>query len=129
MRFGKKRYYALGRLKRGQKNKTEERYENEILKPLLAAGEILWYCFEGITFKLADDTRYTPDYPVLNKHGLIEIHEVKGSLKFIEDDAKVKIKVAEEKFPFLFKLIAPKAKKNGGGWEEKIIGGLQEENV
>ena len=34
-------------------------------------------------------------------------------------DAKVKIKVAAEKFPFRFIAVAPIALKNGGGWNVK----------
>ncbi len=43
---------ALGRLPAGTKNKTEQAYEDEVLSVQQAAGEILWYCFEGMTFKL-----------------------------------------------------------------------------
>lgn len=113
---------ALGRMKAGKQNPTELRYENEVLKPALESGEILWYKFEAMTFKLADSTRYTPDYMVLTKDSILEAHEVKGSLTFIQDDAKVKIKVANEQFPLVFKTFAPKAKKNGGGWESKVFG-------
>ena len=113
---------ALGRLKSGEKNKTEQQYEDEVLKPALASGEILWYKFEGMTFKLADNTRYTPDFMVLNKDLTLEAREIKGSLTFIQDDAKVKIKVANEQFPLIFRVYAPIAKKRGGGWESKVFG-------
>ena len=63
------------------------------------AGKILWYSFEGITLRLADRTTYTPDFVVMLANGELEMHEVKG---FWTDDAKVKVKVAAEKFPFRF---------------------------
>lgn len=109
--------YALGRLKNGERNKTEKAYE-DMLETMLYAGEILWYKFEGITLKLADNTRYTPDFFVMNSNGILECHEVKG---FWRDDAKVKIKVAAENFPFKFIAAKQKAKKNGGGWNIEVF--------
>lgn len=114
--------FALGRLKQGEMNKTEKAYQR-YLDERMVAGEIIWWRFEGIKFRLADNTFYTPDFAVMLPNGEIEIHETKGSLSFIQDDAKVKIKIAADIFPFKFKLIAPMAKKNGGGWEIKEVGG------
>lgn len=112
--------FALGRLRQGEMNKTEHAYAVQ-LDAQKVSGEILWWKFEGIKFRLADNTFYTPDFAVMLPNGEIEIHETKGSLSFIQDDAKVKIKVAADIYPFKFKLIAPMAKKNGGGWEIKEI--------
>ncbi len=113
--------FALGRLKQGVMNKTEAAYES-VLRDRLHAGEIQWYKFEGVKLRLADKTFYTPDFAVMAKDGTMEIHEVKGSLKFIQDDAKVKIKVAAELYPFKFFLLAPIAKKHGGGWVTQEVG-------
>lgn len=114
--YGKnqKRMFALGRLKSGERNKSESAYE-EILKAKLHTGEILWYSFEGMKFKLADNTYYSPDFVVMNKDSEIELHEVKG---YFMDDAKVKIKIAAAQFPFKFFVIFVKAnpKKNSGGY-------------
>lgn len=115
---------ALGRLKRGIQNKTEAAYAR-VLELRRMGGEIAWFAFEGITFKLADDTRYTPDFAVMLADGTMEMHEVKGSLDYIQDDAKVKIKVANDMFPFRFFLVAPIAKKRGGGWQTKEIGNVR----
>lgn len=106
--------YAKGnhRTRNQGMNKLEKEYEIH-LERLKQAGEILWYEFEKIKFKLADNTFYTPDFAVMTKDGYIEIHEVKG---FWEDDARVKIKVANNNFPFQFKAIKKAAKKDGGGW-------------
>jgi hypothetical protein len=92
------KFKALGRLKAGQRNKTEAAYEQH-LELLKRAGEIIWYCFEGMKFRLADNTFYNPDFIVMRKDGQIEVHEVKG---FWMEDARVKIKVAAETFPFKF---------------------------
>jgi len=62
-------------------------------------GEIQWFEFDSIKLRLADKTFYTPDFLVLNTEGFLEVHEVKGHW---EDDARVKIKVAADKFPMKF---------------------------
>lgn len=109
----KRSLQALGRLKTGQMNKTESAY-CQLLELRKRAGEIDWYRFEGIKLRLADNTFYTPDFSVMLANGEMEMHEVKG---FWADDARVKIKVAAEQYPFRFIAVKPKAKKAGGGWE------------
>ena len=47
-----KKLYALGRLKAGVMNATEERYA-QLLESLRISGAVLWYKFEGVTLKLA----------------------------------------------------------------------------
>lgn len=96
----------------GTMNKTEAAYAAH-LEGLKILEQIVWYVFEAITFKLAKDCRYTPDFLVMLPTGLLEVHEVKA---FWADDARVKIKVAAEKFPFRFVAIRKRAKKDGGGW-------------
>ncbi|MEZ2694441.1 DUF1064 domain-containing protein [Hafnia alvei] len=109
----KRSLQALGRLKTGQMNKTESEYY-QLLELRKRAGEVVWYRFEGIKLRLADNTFYTPDFAVMLSTGEMEMHEVKG---FWTDDARVKIKVAAEQYPFRFIAVKPKAKKAGGGWE------------
>ncbi|WLT04997.1 DUF1064 domain-containing protein [Snodgrassella alvi] len=94
-----KNFYALGRLKTGQKNKTEQAYELEVLKPAMQDGSVSWYRFEGVKLRLADNTFYTPDYCVMRSDGTMEMHEVKG---FWQDDTRVKIKVAADMYPLKF---------------------------
>lgn len=107
---------ALGRIKAGQMNKTEQAY-GDALEMRRHAGEVLWYRFEGLKLRLADNTFYTPDYAVMLASGQIECHEVKGSPGIFTDDAKVKVKVAAEMYPFAFVVAYPIAKNRGGGWE------------
>ena len=106
------RNHALGRLKQGQMNGTEKEYAI-FLEAEKQRGAILWYRFEGVKLRLADNTFYTPDFSVMDLDGVIECHEVKG---FWQDDARVKIKVAAEMYPFRFYAIKKQAKKLGGGW-------------
>lgn len=113
-----KKFYALGRLKTGEKNKTEQAYEAEFLRPQLQAGAIAWYKFEGMKLRLADNTFYTPDFAVMLSNGQLEMHEVKG---FWQDDARVKIKVAADLYPFKFLAFSKLAKSKGGGWTAEIF--------
>lgn len=96
-------------------NKLETAY-SEYLFFRRKAGDILDYRFEAIKLKLAPSTFYTPDFMVFTNDGFIEIHEVKG---FWEDDARVKIKVAAEMFPFRFVAVT----KSKDGWKEEDFGG------
>ena len=113
MKIGKYSHYVKGRVRTIGQNRTESKYAQE-LELEKKSGEILWYAFEGIKLRLADNTFYTPDFFVMKKDGTLECHEVKG---FWEDDARVKIKVAAEHFPFRFIAI----KYTRQGMEEEIF--------
>lgn len=104
--------FALGRLRTGQLNKTEAEYA-EVLK---ARSDVLWHKFEGFKLRLADNTFYTPDFAVLLSDGAMECHEVKGHW---QDDARAKIKIAAELYPFEFIAVKKRAKRDGGGFEEE----------
>lgn len=106
---------ALGRLKTARRNKTESAYET-YLELRRRAGEVLWYKFEGLKLRLADDTFYTPDYAVMLANGQLEMHEVKG---FWRDDARAKIKIAAEMYPFRFLAVRPQ--KGGNGWDIEVF--------
>ncbi len=93
----------------GKMNGTEAAYAQD-LKLLQKSGEIVSYQFEAIKLRLAKNTTYSPDFVVVTDE-CVELHEVKG---FWAEDARVKIKVAAEMFPF-FKFVA--VKKKGKGWE------------
>lgn len=108
-------HYALGRLKAGTANKTEAAY-GALLEQRRIAGEVAWYRFEGLKLRLADNTFYTPDYAVMLSDGTIECHEVKG---FWQDDARVKIKVAADQYPFRFVAVKARAKREGGGFVQE----------
>lgn len=82
-------------------NKTEAAYALH-LHALQLAGKIRSWRFESLTLRLADATRYTPDFLVELVDEQLELHEVKG---FWRDDARVKFKVAAELFP-MFRFVA-----------------------
>ena len=56
-------------------------------------------------------------FAVMLDNGQIEIHEVKGARAIFADDAKVKVKVAAEQYPFPVVVAFPIPKSRGGGWE------------
>lgn len=112
MRNSQRRLYALGRLKQGQRNKTESAYER-VLELRRQAGEVAWFKFEGVKLRLADNTFYSPDYAVMLADGSMEMHEVKGVWL---DDARAKIKIAADMYPFKFIAIRKQTKREGGGW-------------
>lgn len=98
---------------RPRQNKWEREYDAK-LRAMYGRGEIQWYEFEGMTLRLADDTRYTPDFAVMHNDGHVEMVEVKG---FIREDALVKFKVAAERFPFEFCMYRKQKVSEGGGWD------------
>jgi len=109
--------WATGRRRQkqpGEMNSTEKEYASQ-LEALLQAGEILWYAYEAIKLRLAKKTWLTIDFFVMTRDGVLEAHEVKGG--FWEDDARVKMKVAAEKYPFRIIAAQKVAKKHGGGWK------------
>lgn len=112
MAFKRRFPRARARRQPGVMNKLEAMYAEE-LNRRKAAGEIVAWWYEGITFKLAPDCRYTPDFLVQLDNGELELHETKG---FWKDDARVKIKVAAAKFP-LFVWCGITKKK--GIWERE----------
>jgi len=112
-----KRLYALGRLKTGQMNKSETAYAAH-LELQKRAGLILWYRFEGIKLRLADSCFIIVDFAVMYASGQLEMHDVKGSKRIFSDDARVKMKVAADSYPFAFKAVYPKPKAAGWDVEE-----------
>lgn len=102
--------------RRGTMNKWESRY-SETLAALLIEGKILWYDFEPFSLRIADGAKYTPDFAVLSVRGL-EFHEVKG---FWREAARVRIKVAADRFPFPF--LAVTRDKRTGEWVYERISG------
>jgi hypothetical protein len=112
MAFPKKSNFArFHKREPGSKNRVETAYE-EYLTLLKAAGEIQDFKYEGIKLRLADNTFYTPDFLVFAADGVVELHDTKGTTKkanaagvkvpkaWVEEDAKLKIKVVAELFPF-----------------------------
>lgn len=105
------RYRATGQRKQpGTMNKLERAYA-EHLNLRIAAGEVSKWWYESFRARLADKTWYTPDFTVILADGAVEYHECKGG--FCRDDARVKIKVFAEQYPFVVRAVT----RNKGKWE------------
>jgi hypothetical protein len=109
------------------KNKLEQEYEL-ILDAAVKRQEIQEFGYEWLTLKLANDTRYTPDFFVLENDDTLTCVEVKAGMlnkqtnevvPLSEDASRIKIKVAAERFPFRFVM----AFRYKGQWHKKEIGG------
>jgi hypothetical protein len=104
--------YARGQAPKRGMNKTEQAYAQH-LDLQVHAGKVLWWRFEPFKLRLADGSYYKPDFGVLPRDLLFEIHETKG---FWREAARVRIKVAAELFPFKFIALTRTA---GGGWKRE----------
>lgn len=105
---------AIGRTERGVMNKTEARYASEVLDVRKALGEVANYWYESVKLRLADGSWFTVDFFVMLADGRLEAHEVKGHWR---DAARIRIKVAAERYPFVFTSAQRRKKKDGGGWK------------
>lgn len=102
--------------KRGVMNGYERDYA-AVLRGRMACGDIVGFWFEGLQLNLAPKLKctYTPDFMVQLPDGTIEFHEVKGRW---EDDARVKIKVAADKWPFRFVAVTKPTKHTPWQYEQ-----------
>lgn len=94
-----KRVYARTRTKfkpkkKGVPNGLELRHKEELID---TRPDVVKVRYESHTFRLADNTTYTPDWEVQLKSGEIEYHEVKGGVWL--GDSRVKFKMAAELYP------------------------------
>lgn len=127
MRFGRRKIrkaFATSGMRRrrvaGEMNRTETRFRDEVVLPLVASGTVVGWWFEEWTFKLGPDLRYTPDFVLLFSDGSLEVREVKARDRRTgkyraEDDAKVKMKAFAETMPLAMVVAFPGATK--GTWE------------
>ena len=116
-------HYARGRKKvRGEMNRTETQFLNEVIMPRVETGEVVAWWYETITFRLTDKTpsgkpgtRYTPDFVVVLDTYELVCFEVKGSGIATTADLN-RVKAASQKFPLRFYVATRRAKKDGGGF-------------
>ena len=88
---------ARPRYRAGEMNKLEQQYARH-LDLLKAGGEVIAWQFEPLKLRIGPKCYYTPDFLVIvPATRFIEVHEVKG---FWQEDARVKIKAAAERFPW-----------------------------
>ncbi len=107
------RRFAKGRRVAGRMNGLEADFAATFL-----GGKA--HGFEDITLRLGEDCRYTPDFWFLGDGDVLTFAEVKG---FWRDDARVKIRVAAERYPqFRFEAWRKQTRKEGGQWVRERFG-------
>ena len=107
---------AKVRQPRASMNGLESRYAKH-LDLLVVTGKILGWGYQRIKLRLADNTQYIPDFDVLMADATLEFHEVKGHW---EDDARVKIKVAADGYPW-YGFRAVTWAKEGRFWQVELF--------
>lgn len=117
------------RHKPGVMNKTEAKY-SFILEHRRQKREIIDWQFETMGLKLASNTFFYPDFIVFDRNGSMLFVDVKARTKdgkvLSEDDARAKIKVAAELFPF-FVFVVASIGKDGIAHEEVIASPFTDE--
>lgn len=96
-------------------NGTEQRRGVE-LEALKRSGQIADWWFEGLTVKLADDLRYTPDFLIQHRDGSLWLEETKG---FWREDAKAKCRMCAKLYPFPLRALVWNRK--AGGWDIEVF--------
>lgn len=96
-------------------NKTEAAFLAHL--HTLYSGKGVHITAQGMTLKLANGVRYTPDFivalsPVVQEIAQVLAFETKG---WMREDAAIKAKMAAQQWPWIALYIATKRK--GGGWD------------
>lgn len=104
--------FARGRMLEDGMNKIEGDYAKH-LDLLKHAGDVRWWRYAPMRLRLADGSYYKPDFGVMARDFLFELHETKGHWR---EAARVRIKVAAGLFPFKFIAIT---RAKGGGWDRE----------
>ncbi len=93
-------------------NKTEARYRAEMID---RRSDIAAVHYEGLTLRMANGHRYTPDWVVVTTVGRIECHEVKGGYALqSQQRARLAFDQARVEFPWLGWVWAV---KTNDGWK------------
>lgn len=106
------------RRKRGEMNRNEQRWADE----LTADVDVYQWWYEPFSLRLShpetgQPATLTPDFLVLLLDGTTYVDDVKSG--GMDDKASiVRMKTAAELFPlWRFRLVKPRRKKDGGGWD------------
>lgn len=79
-------------------NKTEARYRAERID---RRNDVAACCYEGLTFRMVNGHRYTPDWVVVTTAGRVECHEVKGAYRMHSHQrARLAFDQARVEFPW-----------------------------
>lgn len=107
-------------------NRTEARFWREQVWPAVTAGEVQWWAFEGLKFRLGKNLLYIPDFDILQSDGALWCVDTKGTWggtrKHPEqyagwkEDARVKIRAAADQYPWVRFFGAHKTKGRSPTW-------------
>jgi hypothetical protein len=103
-------------------NSWEQAFSYE-LKARQEAGELVWWAFEPLRFRLADGAWYKPDFGAVSVDGVLTLYEIKGHWR---ESARVRIKVAADRHPFRFIALRKRKAAEGGGWDSEVFAALLE---
>lgn len=93
-------------------NALEQRFATEYLEPLRLGGELQWWAFEPMNFRIGGTAFYRPDFIVVDGIGQVLAYETKGHWR---EAARVRIKVAADLVPWM-RFVAVTIDKRGQ-WE------------
>jgi hypothetical protein len=106
---------TAGQRRRRKPNKTETAYRAEVLGRRADIADVR---YEGLTFRMENGHRYTPDWVVVTGIGGIECHEVKGRHALhSQQRARLAFDQARVEFPWFTWIWAVRVK---AGWD--IVG-------
>jgi len=119
--------FAARHVKHEGMNGLERAYADKLDRDI-AAGLVVWWAFESIKLLVAKDPSrpsfYKPDFMVQMADHSIELHETKG---FMTEAARLRCKSAASVYPFTFKLVRRRAKKDikmgQSEWDIVTMGG------
>lgn len=101
----------------GYRSKLERDYALN-LDARLRIGELAWWAYEPMRFKLGEGAWFTPDFILMRADGGLEAHETKGHMR---EAANVRLKVAASLYPWLPIFVVYRL-AGGFRWEEVAVG-------
>jgi hypothetical protein len=121
---------AKGRKKENEMNRTEARFAQQ-LELRRQVGEIVWWTFEGLTFRIGERCFYTPDFDIMLSSCELQCIDTKGTqtktsksgriyeTDYTEDDARVKLAACASLYPIAFYIAFEDAT---GNWITRQVG-------
>ena len=94
-------------------NKLEARFASDWLELQRLGGEIQWWKYQPMRFRLGGSAFYKPDFVVVDATGQVIAYETKG---YWREASRARIKVAAEGFPWV-RFVGVRWKRGGDGWE------------
>lgn len=94
-------------------NKLEARFATEVLELQRLGGQIQWWAYEPMNFRIGGTAFYRPDFVVVDGIGQVVAYETKGHWR---EAARVRIKIAADRYPWVRFVGVQLASGVRGGW-------------